>query len=128
MKLLLKIVLAIIIIFVLVAGAGMFYLSRGLDSGRKLNINSVNVSLINDGVYDGKYKEGRWSNEVNVTVTGHKITKIDIIKDVTFNRDEWTKELFNRVIEKQNTNVDVVSGATVTSKAYLKAIENALKR
>jgi uncharacterized protein with FMN-binding domain len=27
---------------------------------------------------------------------------------------------------KQNTDVDVVSGATVTSKAYLKAMENAL--
>jgi len=31
-----------------------------------------------------------------------------------------------RVIEAQSTDIDAVSGATVTSKAYLKAIENAL--
>jgi uncharacterized protein with FMN-binding domain len=32
------------------------------------------------------------------------------------------------VLEAQNTAVDSVAGATVTSKAYLKAIENALRK
>ena len=35
-------------------------------------------------------------------------------------------ELFKRVMEKQNTTVDAVSGGTVSCKAYLKSIENAL--
>lgn len=35
-------------------------------------------------------------------------------------------ELFSDVIKSQNTTVDTISGATVTSKAYLKSIENAL--
>ena len=36
--------------------------------------------------------------------------------------------LLPKVISKQNTTVDAVSGATVTSKAYLKSIENALTK
>ena len=35
-------------------------------------------------------------------------------------------ELINNVIKNQSLDVDVVSGATVSSKAILKAIENAL--
>ncbi|WP_423055650.1 FMN-binding protein [Acetobacterium carbinolicum] len=37
-----------------------------------------------------------------------------------------TSTIINQVIKIQNTTVDTVSGATVTSKAYLKSIENAL--
>jgi uncharacterized protein with FMN-binding domain len=37
-----------------------------------------------------------------------------------------SEELFQRVIAQQTTQVDAVSGSTVTSRAYLKAIENAL--
>ncbi|WP_372994238.1 FMN-binding protein [Lutispora sp.] len=39
---------------------------------------------------------------------------------------ERGEKKFNKVIEAQNTIVDAVSGATVTTKAYLKAIESAL--
>jgi uncharacterized protein with FMN-binding domain len=59
-------------------------------------------------------------------VENHKITKIDIVKDVTFSKPDVSEELFMRVMESQDTRVDAVTGATVTSKAYLKAIENAL--
>ena len=47
-------------------------------------------------------------------------------KTVLFERPEVTQELFDNVIAAQSIDVDVLSGATVTSKAYLKSIENAL--
>jgi uncharacterized protein with FMN-binding domain len=128
MKILLKIVLAIVVTFIIIAAGGVFYLSRGLDSGSKLQVEDVNFSALNDGTYNGRYEAGRWTNELNVTVKNHKITKVDVVKDVTFPKPEWRDQLFNKVIEQQRTNVDIVSGATVTSKAYLKSIENALKR
>jgi uncharacterized protein with FMN-binding domain len=37
-------------------------------------------------------------------------------------------KLFDRVIEAQSLQVDAISGATLTSKAYLKAVENALEQ
>jgi uncharacterized protein with FMN-binding domain len=34
--------------------------------------------------------------------------------------------LYDRVIEAQSLQVDTISGATLTSKAYLQCVENAL--
>ncbi|WP_368487958.1 FMN-binding protein [Clostridium sp. BJN0013] len=38
------------------------------------------------------------------------------------------EDLFQKVIELQSLQVDIISGATLTSKAHLKALENALKQ
>jgi uncharacterized protein with FMN-binding domain len=127
MKLFLKIILSVLIVFILITVGGIFFLSRGLASGSKLVINDVKLSAVKDGIYNGKYKDGRWTNEVNLTVKDHKITNIDLVKDVMFPKPEVTKELFNNVVKEQNINIDAVSGSTITSKAYLKSIENALK-
>lgn len=112
----------------MVFGGGLLYLSRGLEAGLNVKINGIDQSALNDGVYTGKYEFGRWSNEVKVVVENYKITAIEIVDDVTFPLPSMAKELFNRVIQAQNTTVDAVTEATVTSKAYLKAIENALNK
>lgn len=128
MKLLLKAILSLVIIFIIIGAGGFIYLTRGLNTVGKEEIKAVNLAVIEDGIYTGAYDGGRWSNELKVTVTNHRITKIDIVKDVTISIPEVTKVLFNRVIAEQNTTVDAVSEATVTSKAYLKAIEDALNK
>jgi uncharacterized protein with FMN-binding domain len=127
-KLFFKTVSILVVVFAFVAIGGIIYMTRGLSSGVKVKINTINLSTVSDGTYNGNYKAGRWTNEVSVKVQDHKITKIDIVKGVQFGRPEWTKEIFDRVIQKQNTNIDTVSGATITSKAYLKSIEDALKK
>ena len=127
MKLFLKIILSVLMVFILITAGGIFFLTRGLASGSKLVINDVKLSAVKDGIYNGKYKDGRWTNEVNLTVKDHKITNIDLVKDVLFSKPEVTKELFNNVVTEQNINVDAISGSTITSKAYLKSIEDALK-
>ena len=57
-----------------------------------------------------------------------KISKIVIVKSVAFEKLEVSMALIDEVIKKQDTNVDIISGATVTSKAYLQSIENALSK
>ncbi|MBC3796335.1 FMN-binding protein [Acetobacterium tundrae] len=126
MKKALIIILVILGVIILAIGGGILYISNGLESGKNLVINSVDPTQVSDGVYTGSYQGGRWSNEVEVTVSEKKITQINVIKSVKFEKPEVTNALINNVIEKQNTLVDSVSGATVTSKAYLKSIENAL--
>jgi uncharacterized protein with FMN-binding domain len=37
-----------------------------------------------------------------------------------------TRRTLEAIIETQSLEVDAVSGATITAKAYLKAVENAL--
>ena len=120
------IMLSILGVLVLVGAGGFFYITNGLEAGEKLAINPVDLTEIEDGTYAGVYQAGRWSNEVAVSIADHQISNIDVVKTVTMESPEMTSTIINSVIAKQNTTVDTVSGATVTSKAYLKSIENAL--
>lgn len=106
--------------------AGMFiYLNIGMDI-KDTEIQSIDLSKVPDGTYQGKYESGRFTNRVELTVKNGKITSIAILDDVTFAKPEVREELFDRIIDKQSLNIEAVSGATATSKAYLKAIENAV--
>lgn len=127
MKRFFKIVLSIVIVFILIILGAGFFITRGLNAGSRLAINNVNLSSLKDGEYIGRYRGGRWTNEVKVTVKDNRITDIKIEKDVLIPKAELTQELISNVIEAQSLDIDVVSGSTVTTKAYLKAIELALK-
>ena len=128
MKLLWKIVLGIIIVLIFIIFCAGFYLTRGLETGEKLVINPISISEQPDGVYEGSYSGGRWSNRVAVTIEAGKITEITILKSVLIEKPEITSKLIASVLAKQDIALDGVTGATVTSKAYLKAIEGALKK
>lgn len=128
MKKFLKVTGLIILAIIILIGGFGFYMTRGLEAGKALSIGKINLENVKDGNYNGNYKAGRFSNKVKVTVENKKITKIDIVKTVKFERKEMTQELIKRIIEKQNSDVDIVSSATITSKAYLKSIENALAK
>ncbi len=128
MKVLFKVVLAGILLFIIAVVSGMFYLSSGLEAGGRVQVNPIYLESLKDGNYIGKYKAGRWTNELRITVQDQRIIKIDIVKDVKFPKPEWTAELLERIIKKQNTDIDIIAGATVTSKAYLKSVENALQQ
>lgn len=125
-KVFLKVVLFVFLAFAVIGAAGIIYLSQGLKTGAQVVVHGVDLSRIDDGTYIGEYKVGRWNNEVSVEVQNHQITQIAIIKDVTFVKPEISAELFDAVIANQKVDVDVIAGSTVTCKAYLKAIENAL--
>ncbi|MEQ8153669.1 MAG: FMN-binding protein [Clostridiaceae bacterium] len=128
MQIFLKIILSALIVAVAIFMIGAIYLTKGMKAGKELVINKVNLGDLSDGRYRGSYTSGRWSNELEITVKDHKIVTITSIKDVAFIPPEFKENLFDSVIQKQNTDVDVVSGATVTTKAYLKSIENALNK
>lgn len=126
MKMIIKVILGVTFLLVLIIGGTIFYMTRGLNSGENMIINSIYPAQLKDGVYRGNYNGGRWSNEVDITLKNKRIIQIDIAKSVVFEKPEVSRELINKVIEKQDTDIDIISGATVTSKAYLKSIENAL--
>ena len=118
--------LTIVFVLALVIGGGIIYLNRGLDKVGKVEVKPINLATIEDGTYKGKYEGYRWSNELEITIKNHQIVKITVIDDVVFVKPEVSEELFARIIDQQNIDVEVVTGATATSKAYLKAIENGL--
>ena len=120
------VILSILGVLIVVGAGGVFYITNGLEAGENLAINPVDLTAIEDGTYAGVYQAGRWSNEVAVSVADHQIANIAVVKTVTIDDPELTSTIINNVIKNQITTVDTVSGATVTSKAYLKSIENAL--
>ena len=126
MKKAMIVILSILGVLVVVGAGGVFYITNGLEAGENLAINPVDLTAIEDGTYAGVYQAGRWSNEVAVSVADHQIANIAVVKTVTIDDPEMTSTIINKVIKNQSTTVDTVSGATVTSKAYLKSIEYAL--
>jgi uncharacterized protein with FMN-binding domain len=128
MKKAVRVILILVVAIIVIGVVGLFFLTRGLKSGSKVEISSINPSSLDDGIYKGAYSAGRWSNELAVTMKGGKIQEIKIIKDMDIAPPEISNEIFSRVIKLQNIDVDTVSGATVTSKAYLKSIETALTK
>lgn len=128
MKKVFKAALIIFVCLLVISAGAMFFISRGLNEVSSLEISDIDLNLLEDGTYTGLYDAGRFTNEIGVEIKNNKITQLSIIKDVTFSRQEVIDELFTNVFNKQSLDVDTISSATITSKAYLKAIENALSR
>lgn len=127
MKKLLKIVFIILTILLLSVATMMFVFNNGMEEAKAIQINTIDLSKLEDGEYIGRFELTRWSNEIKVTIKDHQIVNLEVLDDVMFKMDDITKALFERVKQNQSLDVDIETGATVTSHAYLKAIENALE-
>ena len=122
----LKIIVWILVGLAVVVGGVIAFGLAGRRAGETLPIGSVDFSELADGEYTGRYKGGRWSNRVRVTVESGRVTGIDVVQDILFRQPEVRSQTLESIIEAQSLQVDAVSGATITAKAYLKAVENAL--
>jgi len=117
----LKIIGIIVAVFILILAGGLFAVTRGLDEMQDLVINEVNAGELPDGEYTGEFDRYRWSNKVTVTIVDGKITEVR-----PENGQALELELSERIIASQSLQVDIDTGATVSSKAFLKAVEEAL--
>lgn len=108
---------------ILMLAVGLFAITRGLSEMQELVIDDLNPSELSDGVYTGEFNRYRWSNKVKVTIEGGRI--INVQPD---SGGALEQELSERIVAKQSLLVDIDSGATVSSKAFLKAVEAALSR
>ncbi|MGB4595622.1 MAG: FMN-binding protein [Anaerolineaceae bacterium] len=120
----------ILVILAIGGGIGWMILSKEHLEAASLPLNSVNFDKLNDGTYYGAYAGGmyKWRvNECDVTVTNGKVTVIQLLGSKDPGTENTNIEmLYDRVIEAQSLQIDTISGATLTSKAYLQCIENAL--
>jgi len=114
------------LIVLLLAGA---FVSLNPSGMRGIELQGIDLTAIADGSYTGTFQRGRFTNTLTVDIENNRIARIDIERDVfAASVTNISAEVFRRVIEMQSTNIDAVAGATLTMKAYLKAIENALER
>ena len=123
---------AVVAVLGVAGGIGWSYLSKEHQEARSLPLNAVDFSKLNDGTYQGAYAGGmyKWrANECQVTVSSGKVTDIQLVSSKDPGGKNTQHEmLYDRVIQAQSLQVDTISSATLTSKAYLQAVENALVR
>lgn len=91
-----------------------------------LTLAGLNAAGLVDGTYTGDYAAFRFSNTVAVTVKDQEIADIQVVKPQVLAKEATIAALRGEVLAAQNTAVDTVASATIDSKAYLKAVENAL--
>ena len=125
-------VILLVVLVALAATGGVSWsrLSKEHKEGRSLPLNAVDFAKLTDGTYHGAYEGGmcKWrANECDVTVTNGTVAGIQLVgsKDPG-GKNTQHEALYDRVIQAQSLQVDTISGATLTSKAYLQAVENAL--
>lgn len=118
-----KVLIVVGIVAVVMLAGGLIAATRGLSEIQELVINNVNPGELPDGVYTGEFNRYRWSNKVKVIIEEGRI--VDIQPD---SGGSLEQELSKRIIASQSLQVDIDTGATVSSKAFLKAVEEALQR
>lgn len=133
MKRFFKIFIVVMICILVFATLFMLIFNRGMNQIKKIEIKDIDLSQIKDGEYLGQYANGRWQYVVGVIVSGGKIKSIEILNEKSGFVDmnmykQVNDEVISRVLKNQSLKVDVVTGATVNTKALLKALENALAK
>ena len=103
--------------------------SKGSSDSKGSDANSASGSY-KDGEYLGKASAYNGNVEVKVTISGGKMTAIDIVKtkddeDYFFDAQ---KKVIPEILEKQSTDVDAVAGATTSSEGIAHAVEKALEQ
>lgn len=121
----LKTAAILLLLLVLAAGAAMAYMAKELAPLEQAVIPEADLSVVQDGVFEGSYKAGPVQVVLDVTVKDHQITKIDLIKHVN-GQGRPAEAILDQVIDAQSLQVDAVTGATYSSKAILLAIQDAL--
>ena len=138
-----KISMWIVIILVLVSviaialGGGLLISAPGRREAAAITIGDVDFTKLRDGSYTGEYigtKDHSRDTSVKVTISGGEIADVQILKGALnkegkpaeLTGEKHIDDLFKNVAASQSLQVDVISGATLTSKTHLKALENAL--
>lgn len=131
-KKILSSVAIVIAVFIIVTVVFYFIMVRPMfkeiSQIQKMEIVTVDLNEVMDGVYPGDFSYGKFTYEVEVTVKNHKIEGIKVIKNRNSKYAKMAEGVLARIIEKQTLQVDAISGATTTSKAFMKAVENALHK
>lgn len=94
---------------------------------RRIPVMSLDFGTLADGTYAGEYSIAPVSVTVEVTVEGSKVTAIDITRHEN-GLGGKAERIVSDVMQEQSLEVDAVTGATVSSKCILKAIEDALQK
>jgi uncharacterized protein with FMN-binding domain len=90
---------------------------------------------VHDGTFVGDAETSQFSTiQVQVTVSGGKITDITLVQDADDEQHSAEVDAFaiptlrSEALSAQSANIDAVSGATFTSQSYTQSLQSALDK
>ena len=122
-------VFAVIFVIVLVyrgggsSSAGAKTMNAGLET---LPSYGFDLSAVPDGTFRGESSFGSFTCRVDVTVKNHTIEAIEIVDSGKGQDSPEGRATIKKVLDEQTPYVSAVSGATISTKTFLRALENAL--
>jgi len=120
--------IALIALIVIAGLVGGLYAWRVLSAANSLTIDDIDMSRVSDGIYEGSYEVFHVKAAVQVTVEDGRIVSIAFTDSgrISEETQQEIDEIFDEVISSQSLDVDMTSGASVSKKVSLKAVEEAL--
>jgi uncharacterized protein with FMN-binding domain len=98
-----------------------------VDDIDELVVSDISPTAVKDGSYEGEQMNKPITAKVEVVVKDGAITAIKLLKH-SHGPGHAADAIIDRVIAAQSLKVDAVSGASLSSKVILKAIETAIKK
>lgn len=105
---------------------GKIVIGNMVKNVKNISVSMPDLSNIQDGNYIGEYSITPVHVKVEVSVNNHQITDISILQHDN-GLGSTAESIVNDIVEEQSLDIDAVSGATVSSKCILKAVENAIE-
>ena len=98
--------------------AGGLYLKSIGDYKAKvaaLTFDEIDLTKVDDGVYEGQCDTGVVRVRVQVTIRNHQLESIELLEHEN-GRGTPAEAILDQMVQNQTTAVDAVSGATCSSK------------
>jgi uncharacterized protein with FMN-binding domain len=121
-----KVLFIIGVVLVVLVGLIAIGAFNGMSYVRRMTVNEVDMARVADGTYKGAFSKGRWRYNVEVSVKDHRIVSIALPDPKQ--ASALTPKVIDAILQKQAVKIDAVSGASLTTKAFARAVENALEQ
>jgi uncharacterized protein with FMN-binding domain len=127
-KLVLGMVIALVSLLIIAGLIGGIYAWRFLEVANALTVEDVDMSRVPDGTYEGSYSVFHVKAAVKVEVADGRVVSIAFTDSGKMSEEaqQEISDIFDEVISSQSLDVDITSGASVSKKVSLKAVEEAL--
>jgi uncharacterized protein with FMN-binding domain len=98
-------------------------------------VQSASTVTLRDGTFVGAGYDAYWGVvQVQANVQNGQIVSVDALKSPNHNRTSKSINrqalpmLLQQVVQKQSSKVHIISGATLTSRAYIASLKDALNQ
>jgi len=117
--------LGLFLIFGLSIGVKMWADIREAKDLAARDISAPDLAQVPDGTWTGQTEWGMLAVEAQVTVLDGTITSIELLRHDN-GLGGKAEVITERILEAQGLDVDAISGATISSRAILHAVADAL--